>query len=154
VLYHTALKFGGIVAVSFWSMAAVVLSGVIGRFIYVRIPRTIQGNELSVKELEPGRRRIDYQAEAGLLYQWRSNAQNRGMCIPKTFFSNNLSASLNYSETDYSFSNSSINLKQRSIILNAGFRFITKLFLNLSYESTFESKNTFNRILTDVSLHF
>jgi len=77
-----------------------------------------------------------------------------GVRISKTFFSNNLSASLNYSETDYSFSNSSINLKQRSIILNAGFRFITKLFLNLSYESTFESKNTFNRILTDVSLHF
>jgi hypothetical protein len=52
VLYHTAFKFGGIVAVSFWSMAAVVLSGVAGRFIYVRIPRTIQGNELSVKELD------------------------------------------------------------------------------------------------------
>jgi len=52
VLYHTAFKFGGIVAVSFWSMAAVVLSGVIGRFIYVRIPRTIQGNELSVREID------------------------------------------------------------------------------------------------------
>ncbi|RPI73970.1 MAG: hypothetical protein EHM47_04875, partial [Ignavibacteriales bacterium] len=32
VLYHTSFKFGGIVAVSFWSMAAVVFSGVIGRF--------------------------------------------------------------------------------------------------------------------------
>ncbi len=52
VLYHTAFKFGGIVAVSFWSMVAVVLSGVIGRFIYVRIPRTIQGQELSMKQLD------------------------------------------------------------------------------------------------------
>jgi hypothetical protein len=51
VLYHTAFKFGGIVAVSFWSMVAVVASGVAGRFIYVQIPRTIQGKELSVKEL-------------------------------------------------------------------------------------------------------
>jgi hypothetical protein len=51
VLYHTAFKFGGIVAVSFWSMVAVVLSGIIGRFIYVRIPRTIQGKELDIKEL-------------------------------------------------------------------------------------------------------
>jgi hypothetical protein len=51
VLYHTAFKFGGIVAVSFWSMVAVVLSGVIGRFIYVQIPRTIQGQEVSVGEL-------------------------------------------------------------------------------------------------------
>jgi hypothetical protein len=51
VLYHTAFKFGGIVAVSFWSMVAVVLSGVIGRFIYVQIPRTIQGQELNMNEL-------------------------------------------------------------------------------------------------------
>jgi len=51
VLYHTSFKFGGIVAVSFWSMAAVVFSGVIGRFIYVQIPRTIQGKELDIKQL-------------------------------------------------------------------------------------------------------
>jgi hypothetical protein len=51
VLYHTSFKFGGIVALSFWSMAAVVFSGVIGRFIYVQIPRTIQGKELDIKQL-------------------------------------------------------------------------------------------------------
>lgn len=51
VLFHTSFKFGGIVAVSFWSMTAVVLSGVVGRFLYVRIPKTIQGQILSVQEL-------------------------------------------------------------------------------------------------------
>lgn len=51
VLYHTAFKFGGIVAVSFWSMVAVVASGVVGRFIYLQIPRTIEGRELSLNEL-------------------------------------------------------------------------------------------------------
>ncbi len=51
VLYHTAFKFGGIVSVSFWSMVLVVLSGVVGRFIYLQIPRTIQGQELSISEL-------------------------------------------------------------------------------------------------------
>jgi hypothetical protein len=51
VLYHTTFKFGGIVAVSFWSMIAVVISGVIGRFIYIQIPRTIQGQEYSMDEL-------------------------------------------------------------------------------------------------------
>jgi len=51
VLYHTAFKFGGIVSVSFWSMVLVVLSGVVGRFIYIQIPRTIQGQELSINEL-------------------------------------------------------------------------------------------------------
>ena len=51
VLYHTAFKFGGLVSVSFWSMVLVVLSGVVGRYIYLQIPRTIQGRELSVQEL-------------------------------------------------------------------------------------------------------
>lgn len=51
VLYHTAFKFGGIVSVSFWSMVLVVLSGVVGRFIYIQIPRTIHGQEIDISEL-------------------------------------------------------------------------------------------------------
>ncbi len=51
VLYHTTFKFGGLVAVSFWSMTAVVLSGLIGRYFYGQIPKGIKGNELSVAEL-------------------------------------------------------------------------------------------------------
>ncbi len=52
VLFHTAFKFGGIVSVAFWSMVAVVLSGVIGRFIYIQIPRTIEGRELTLNEVK------------------------------------------------------------------------------------------------------
>ena len=52
VLYHTAFKFGGIVAVSLWSMVAVVLSGVIGRFIYIQIPHSISGQELDMNDLK------------------------------------------------------------------------------------------------------
>lgn len=52
ILFHTAFKFGGIVSVSFWSMVAVVASGVIGRFIYIQIPRTIEGRELSLNEIK------------------------------------------------------------------------------------------------------
>ncbi len=51
VLFHTSFKFGGIVSISFWSMVAVVASGVIGRFIYLQIPRSIQGRELSLNEI-------------------------------------------------------------------------------------------------------
>jgi len=51
VLYHTAFKFGGLVAISFWSMVAVVLSGVIGRYIYLQIPRTIEGREMNLNEI-------------------------------------------------------------------------------------------------------
>jgi len=52
VLFHTAYKFGGLVAISFWSMVAVFLSGVIGRFIYIQIPRSIEGRELSLNEVK------------------------------------------------------------------------------------------------------
>lgn len=51
VLFHTSFKFGGLVSVSFWSMVAVVASGVLGRFIYLQIPRTIEGREMSRKEI-------------------------------------------------------------------------------------------------------
>lgn len=61
ILFHTAFKFGGIVSVSFWSMIIVVVSGVIGRFIYIQIPRTIEGREMSLNELS--NMKINFYAE-------------------------------------------------------------------------------------------
>ncbi len=52
ILFHTSFKFGGIVSVSFWSMIAVVASGILGRFIYLQIPRTIEGQALSRNEIQ------------------------------------------------------------------------------------------------------
>jgi len=52
VLFHTSFKFGGVVAISFWSMVAVFLSGIIGRFIYIQIPRSAEGRELSLSEVK------------------------------------------------------------------------------------------------------
>lgn len=55
ILFHTTFKFGGVVSVAFWSMVLVVLSGVVGRYIYLQIPRTISGRELSLKEIDEAR---------------------------------------------------------------------------------------------------
>lgn len=52
ILFHTTFKFGGVVSVAFWSMVLVVLSGVIGRYIYLQIPRSISGREMSRKEIK------------------------------------------------------------------------------------------------------
>lgn len=52
ILFHTTFKFGGVVSIAFWSMILVVLSGVIGRFIYIQIPRTIEGRALSLNEVK------------------------------------------------------------------------------------------------------
>jgi hypothetical protein len=51
VVYHTTFKLGGLVAVSFWSMVAVVASGLIGRYLYAQIPRGIQGQEVDLSQL-------------------------------------------------------------------------------------------------------
>lgn len=63
VLFHTSFKFGGLVSISFWSMVAVVASGVAGRFIYLQIPRTIQGRELSLQEIHEMKGQITLQIQ-------------------------------------------------------------------------------------------
>ncbi len=52
VTFHTSFKFNGIISAAYWSMVIVVLSGFAGRHLYVRIPRSIKGNELTRAELE------------------------------------------------------------------------------------------------------
>jgi phosphoglycerol transferase MdoB-like AlkP superfamily enzyme len=59
ILFHTAFKFGGIVSISFWSMVVVVASGIIGRYIYLQIPRTIEGRELSLNEVKEMKSDVD-----------------------------------------------------------------------------------------------
>jgi hypothetical protein len=51
VTFHTSFKFNGLVSVAYWSMVIVALSGVIGRYLYVRIPRTIRGVELTYEQI-------------------------------------------------------------------------------------------------------
>ena len=52
VTFHTSFKFNGIVSAAYWSMVIVVLSGFVGRYLYVRIPRSIRGTELTRAELD------------------------------------------------------------------------------------------------------
>jgi hypothetical protein len=55
IVLHTTFKFGGIVSIAFWSMVAVVTSGVFGRYLYVRIPKTLNGQFLSLQTIEQQR---------------------------------------------------------------------------------------------------
>jgi hypothetical protein len=98
VLFHTAFKFGGLVAVSFWSMVAVFLSGIIGRFIYIQIPRTMEGRELSLQEV-------------------------RGM---KTDVAGMLKKSFNLDEESFLMINDSIKKKISTYHTSAWVRFIKK----------------------------
>jgi len=51
ILLHTTFKFGGLVAIAFWSMTLVVTSGVFGRWVYVWIPKTANGRFLGRDEI-------------------------------------------------------------------------------------------------------
>jgi hypothetical protein len=51
VTFHAAFKFNGLISVAYWSMLAVMLSGFVGRYLYVRMPRSIRGAELSYEEI-------------------------------------------------------------------------------------------------------
>jgi hypothetical protein len=94
ILFHTTFKFGGIVAIAFWSMVAVVLSGVIGRFIYIQIPRSIEGRELSIQDIQnkrndfEGKIRNNKSINSETLDLILSNSENQKWGI-KTYFINN-----------------------------------------------------------------
>jgi hypothetical protein len=49
ITLHTAMKFHGIVSISYFSMLAVALSGVFGRYIYMQIPRDARGHALGLE---------------------------------------------------------------------------------------------------------
>jgi hypothetical protein len=52
VVLHSTFKVQGLVALSFWSMIVVAGSGVLGRYLYLQIPRTRAGEELALADLE------------------------------------------------------------------------------------------------------
>jgi hypothetical protein len=51
VIYHTTFKAGGIAAISLWSMLSVAMSGIVGRFLYMLIPRTTAGTEMTTNQI-------------------------------------------------------------------------------------------------------
>lgn len=63
VTFHTTFKFNGLISAAYWSMAIVVLSGFAGRHLYLRIPRSIKGNELTRADLDTRSAELQQQLE-------------------------------------------------------------------------------------------
>lgn len=53
---HAAWRFGGIIGLGFHAMMIVWASGIIGRYLYMRIPRSRSGLELTLEEIAATRR--------------------------------------------------------------------------------------------------
>lgn len=51
IVLHSSFKVTGLVAVSFWAMVAIALSGVFGRYLYRQIPRTVLGHAMAPEDV-------------------------------------------------------------------------------------------------------
>lgn len=58
VAIHAAWRFEGLIGLGFWSMMVVWASGVVGRYLYARIPRGKAGIELTLEEIGARRRQL------------------------------------------------------------------------------------------------
>lgn len=52
VTFHTSFKWHGVAGLAYWTMIMVALSGFIGRYVYAKIPRSLNSAALSMGELE------------------------------------------------------------------------------------------------------
>lgn len=66
VAVHAGWRFDGLIGLGYWSMVLVSLSGIVGRYLYVRIPRSRNGLELSLEESAGQRRALVTEIAAAL----------------------------------------------------------------------------------------
>ncbi|MGC2465348.1 MAG: hypothetical protein WA517_09145 [Candidatus Acidiferrum sp.] len=70
ITFHASFKFSGIAGVAYWIMIIVSLSGIVGRYIYAQIPRSLNFAELSFKEAQEQCNALAAQMQAlGILTQ-------------------------------------------------------------------------------------
>ena len=58
VAIHSAWRFDGLIGLGFWSMMVVWASGIVGRYLYARIPRGKAGIELTLEEIGARRQQL------------------------------------------------------------------------------------------------
>ncbi len=63
ITFHTTFKLGGIISTAFWCMIVTVIFGIIGRYIYIQIPRNIDGTELQAIEVDRMVQSVNFELE-------------------------------------------------------------------------------------------
>jgi len=80
IAFHASFKFQGIAGVAFWIMLAVALSGVIGRYLYAQIPRSLSAAELTLSELHAGEKELSDALLGQSVYS--AERLNRALHVP------------------------------------------------------------------------
>ncbi len=52
ITFHSSFKLQGIAGLSYWIMMSVVISGIVGRYLYGQIPRRLDAAEMSLQEMQ------------------------------------------------------------------------------------------------------
>ncbi|RMD93661.1 MAG: hypothetical protein D6814_15340 [Calditrichaeota bacterium] len=52
ITLHTTLKLNGFISIGYFAMMAVMFSGIFGRYIYMQIPRNLDGTALTLEQIE------------------------------------------------------------------------------------------------------
>jgi hypothetical protein len=94
VTFHTSFKWHGLAGLAYWIMISVALSGLVGRYLYARIPRSRNAVKLSLEELaeqsaalaaglaaQPYLQRIDFGTLADLPSAERIQAMGLGRAL-------------------------------------------------------------------------
>jgi len=76
--YHSAFQFDGLIGVMYWAMLAVMLSGIVGRYLYGHIPRRRDGHEMSMEQMntEKAAKLRSLQMEFGIAAEDINRLQN------------------------------------------------------------------------------
>jgi len=80
IAFHASFKFHGIAGFAFWIMTAVALSGVVGRYLYAKIPRSVTAAELSLSELKSSESELSQALAAQSIYSARQ--LDRVLAVP------------------------------------------------------------------------
>ena len=90
IAFHSSFKFSGVAGMAFWIMVAVAISGVVGRYLYAQIPRSLSAAETSLKDSQELQTRLVQQlaeqelisaADLGPLFRLPSAERVRKMPI-------------------------------------------------------------------------
>jgi hypothetical protein len=52
ITFHSSFKFNGVAGLAYWIMLAIVLSGIVGRYLYAQIPRRLDTAAMSLDEAQ------------------------------------------------------------------------------------------------------
>lgn len=83
IAYHASFRFSGIAGIAFWIMLAVALSGIVGRYLYSQIPRSINAAELSMSEIQAVENQLTARLASQDLYSEEEIARVLSMPTPE-----------------------------------------------------------------------